>query len=80
MVYITFKCHNCGANSTYDEKLAQCPHCGAKMPEKAAAKLENILGCARELDKDLRSAHADGAPLFTVEVRNYYVPAHKSRW
>ena len=57
---------------------ARCPHCGAKMPKKAADKLENLLGCAREIDKDLHTEA--GAALFTVEVRNYHVPAHKIRW
>lgn len=79
MCYITFKCHNCGANATlYDGMEARCPHCGEKMPKKAADKLENLVNCAREIDKDLRTE--DGATLFTVEVRNYHVPAHKNRW
>lgn len=79
MCYITFKCHNCGANATlYDGMEARCPHCGAKIPKKAADKLENLVNCAREIDKDLRTE--DGAALFTVEVRNYHVPAHKSKW
>lgn len=79
MCYITFKCHNCGANATlYDGMEARCPHCGAKIPKKAADKLENLVNCAREIDKDLRTE--DGAALFTVEVRNYHVPAHKIRW
>ena len=50
------------------------------IPEKAAGKLENLLGCAREIDKDLRNAAEQGAELFTVEVRNFHVPAHKSKW
>lgn len=78
MTYITFKCYNCNASATlYDGMRAECPHCGAKMPTKAADKLENLVGCAREIDKDLRTAHADGAPLFSVELRNYHVPNHK---
>ena len=53
MCYVTIKCHNCGAASTlYDGMAARCPHCGATIPEKAAGKLENLLGCAREIDKD----------------------------
>lgn len=81
MCYVTIKCHNCGAASTlYDGMAARCPHCGATIPEKAAGKLENLLGCAREIDKDLRNAAEQGAELFTVEVRNFHVPAHKSKW
>lgn len=51
---------------------------GSKSHEKAADKLENLIGCAREIDKDLHTE--DGAALFTVEVRNYHVPAHKNKW
>lgn len=79
MCYLAIQCHNCKAISTlYDGMEARCPHCGAKMPKKAADKLENLIGCAREIDKDLHTE--DGAALFTVEVRNYHVPAHKNKW
>lgn len=52
---------------------ANCPHCGAVMPEKPFRKLHDIVMQLEEVEKDLRSAaDTQGATLFSVDLTNYH--------
>ncbi len=81
MCFIQVTCGNCGAEYPIfgiGEMADMCPHCLARMPQKAFKKLENAIYTVEEVNKDLRTAHSDREePLFQIEVRNHYVPAEK---
>lgn len=80
MVFAKAFCFDCQGkfdiyadSMTENQPPAACPHCGAVMPEKAFRKLLNVTMQLAEVEKDLRSAaDADGAPLFSVDLNNYY--------
>lgn len=56
-----------------EQPPANCPHCGAVMPEKAFRKLLDVTMQAEEIEKDLRSAaDTQGATLFSVDWMNYH--------
>lgn len=85
MVYARVFCFTCQAKfDIYPDQmftvsddprfhLANCPHCGSAIPQKAFGKLHDVTLQAEEIEKDLRSAaDTDGATLFSVDWVNYH--------
>ena len=80
MVSAKVYCFDCrGYFELYPDSLgpeqppANCPHCGALMPDKPFYKLLDIVMQLEEVEKDLRNAAIDrGAHLFSVDLKNFH--------
>lgn len=83
--YVKMRCASCRGNfdiyqeQVDPEKTAKCPFCGTEIPKELWT---GLVDCFRSVAnwnrKAFKSAAEHGTPLFTAEIRRYFVNRQKS--